>query len=223
MADAWGGSWGTSWDDAWGSISVEQALLANDVTSASSVTSPVLGQGVALLADDVISASFVSQPTAAEGGVALVAEDVTSASFVSTPVMVVWAPVTGGGDAGVGGGAGGGYYERRRGKEDEEERESERKRRLRELADIIDRAIARAQGQLEPPSEAETPLPVAEIKAIDDALEAIQDRVQAIEALGSRILQADAELEALRLEAIDLIREAELDDDDEALELLLAA
>jgi hypothetical protein len=123
-----------------------------------------------------------------------------------------------------GGGGGGGYFYRRGEEEEEaeERRRREREERYRDLARIIDRAIARAQGQLEPPEEAETPLPVAEVAAIDDALERIQDRVQAIDALGQRILKADAELEALRAQAIALIREAELDDDDEALELLLA-
>jgi len=251
MASAWGSSWGTSWAASWGTTAVgEDALNANDVlspssvtspgllqtqvldavnvTSASSVTSPLFGEIAAgsLLAENVTSASSVGQP-ALYTVQALLANDVTSGSSVSQPMLdrpeVVEPP-------GGAGGGGGGYYYRRRSKEDEEEYEREREKReesIRDLARIIDRAIAKAQGEIEPLTEAPQPAlaPVSqpEAIAIDDALEMIQDRVQVIEALGSRILEADAELEALRQEAIALMIEAELDDDDEALELLLAA
>jgi len=206
-------------------------IFADDVTSLSTVGKPALHQTGGLLAENVISASSVTTPAlvviAPSVEQALLANDVVSASFVSTPALVegTW-PVEPEVPVGGGGGPGYGYYDDeyyRQRDQEQEERERERKRSLRKLAEAIDRAIARAQGQLEPPEDAETPLPVAEVVAIDDALEGIQDRVHQIEALGARILQADAELEALRLEAIELIRQAELDDDDEALELLLAA
>ncbi len=62
------------------------ALLANDVTSASSVTAPVIGQVHALLANDVASASSVSTPALVQI-VAILANDVASASSVSTPAI----------------------------------------------------------------------------------------------------------------------------------------
>lgn len=66
------------------------ALLANDVSSASSVTSPAIGQVHVLTADDVSSASSVSVPELEENADTvddLLAEDVTSASSVSTPAI----------------------------------------------------------------------------------------------------------------------------------------
>jgi hypothetical protein len=170
-----------------------------------SLNSGITGVEQALFANDVISASFVSQP------------------MLDRPEVVV-PPLPTGPATGYG------YY-RRRSKEDEEEYQREREKReerLRDLARVIDRAIAKAQGEIagDLPEAATVPSagPTApELEAIDDGLTAIQERVQAIEDLGGRILEADAELEALRVEAIALIREAELDDDDEALELLLAA
>ena len=62
------------------------ALLADDVESASEVTSPAVGQEHALLADDVESASELSVPlcgTQAD----LLADDVESASSVSIPTL----------------------------------------------------------------------------------------------------------------------------------------
>jgi hypothetical protein len=61
-------------------------LNAADVASASSVSAPVLGQIHALLAADVASASSVSTPAIALV-VPILAEDVASASSVSTPVI----------------------------------------------------------------------------------------------------------------------------------------
>jgi hypothetical protein len=61
-------------------------LLANDVASASSVTSPALGQIHALTANDVASASSVSA-TALTQIHALTADDVVSASNVSVPAL----------------------------------------------------------------------------------------------------------------------------------------
>ena len=49
----------------------------------------------------------------------------------------------------------------------------------------------------------------------------IADRLATIESLDQRIVAADAELASLRDQAMALIEQARLDDDDEALELLL--
>ena len=61
-------------------------LLANDVTSASSVSVPALTQVHALLANDVSSASSVSVPTLTQVHV-LLANDVSSASSVTNPAL----------------------------------------------------------------------------------------------------------------------------------------
>jgi hypothetical protein len=61
-------------------------LLANDVASASSVGTPALGQVHALLANDVASASSVGVPAVGQIH-ALAANDVASASTVSNPVL----------------------------------------------------------------------------------------------------------------------------------------
>jgi hypothetical protein len=61
-------------------------LLANDVSSASSVSTPALGQVHALLANDVASASGVSIPTLRQVH-GLLANDVASASSVSAPAL----------------------------------------------------------------------------------------------------------------------------------------
>ena len=69
------------------SVGQEHALLADDTESASEVTSPTVGQVHALLADDVESASEVSSPTLAEADHELLADDVESASEVSSPAV----------------------------------------------------------------------------------------------------------------------------------------
>jgi hypothetical protein len=61
-------------------------LLANDVSSASSVTSPAIGQAHALLANDVSSSSSVSVPGLGQVHV-LLANDVSSASSVTAPAL----------------------------------------------------------------------------------------------------------------------------------------
>lgn len=61
-------------------------LLANDVSSASSVTTPAVGQVHALNAADVASVSSVSAPAIGQVH-ALTAADVVSASSVSVPVL----------------------------------------------------------------------------------------------------------------------------------------
>ncbi len=66
------------------SIGQEHALLADDVESASEVTNPAVGQEHALLATDIESASEVTNPALAESNV-LLAEDVESASEVTAP------------------------------------------------------------------------------------------------------------------------------------------
>lgn len=71
------------------------ALLANDVQSASNVSAPSIGQVHALLANDVESVSQVSAPALAETSEdALLANDIESATEVSTPTLtIVVAPV----------------------------------------------------------------------------------------------------------------------------------
>lgn len=86
MASSWGISWGISWANAWGST--EAALLANDVTSPSSVTTPALHQAHVLLANDISSATVVSNPLCGHilpGGI--LAEDVISATSVTVPTL----------------------------------------------------------------------------------------------------------------------------------------
>jgi len=67
----------------------EDALLANDVESASEVTTPSIGQEHSLAANDVEAASEVSVPTLAEvaSEVDLLANDVEAASEVSAPTI----------------------------------------------------------------------------------------------------------------------------------------
>lgn len=67
-------------------------LLANDVASASSVTSPAVGQVHALNASDVTSASSVSAPALGQVH-ALTANDVSSASSVTTPTIALVTPL----------------------------------------------------------------------------------------------------------------------------------
>jgi hypothetical protein len=62
------------------------ALLANDVSSASSVSVPTIAQTHAILANDVSSASTVSVPALTQVHVIL-ANDVSSASSVTTPAL----------------------------------------------------------------------------------------------------------------------------------------
>jgi len=69
-----------------GASSGTDALLADDVESASEVTSPAIGQEHALTSTDVESASEVTSPSLAETQ-ALLAEDVESASEVSAPAL----------------------------------------------------------------------------------------------------------------------------------------
>jgi hypothetical protein len=63
----------------------EDELLANDVESASEVTTSAVGQKHVILANDVQSTSEVSVPTLAEAAHVLLANDVESASEVSAP------------------------------------------------------------------------------------------------------------------------------------------
>ncbi len=65
-------------------VGQEHALLADDVQSTSEVTAPSVGQDHQLLADDVESASEVTAPTLAETHI-LNATDVESASEVTAP------------------------------------------------------------------------------------------------------------------------------------------
>jgi hypothetical protein len=67
-------------------ITQTHVILANDVASASSVTAPALTQVHALLANDVASASSVGTPALLEV-VPLLADDVASASSVSVPAI----------------------------------------------------------------------------------------------------------------------------------------
>ena len=67
-------------------------LLANDVSSASSVTTPALGQVHALNAADVASASSVSAPALGQVH-GLLANDVASASSVTTPAIMLVTPL----------------------------------------------------------------------------------------------------------------------------------
>jgi hypothetical protein len=67
-------------------VAQTHSLLANDVASASSVTTPALTQVHVLNAADVASASSVSNPALAEVNV-LTADDVSSASSVTTPAL----------------------------------------------------------------------------------------------------------------------------------------
>jgi hypothetical protein len=67
-------------------VAQTHSLLANDVASASSVTTPALTQVHVLNAADVASASSVSNPALAEVNV-LTADDVSSASSVTTPTV----------------------------------------------------------------------------------------------------------------------------------------
>lgn len=62
------------------------ALLANDVSSASSVTSPAIGQAHALAANDVASASSVGSPVIGQVH-ALAANDIASTSSVTAPAI----------------------------------------------------------------------------------------------------------------------------------------
>jgi hypothetical protein len=69
-------------------IAQAHALNANDVSSASTVSAAALGQVHVLLANDVSSASSLSAPTLAEAGAdELLANSVSSASSVSTPAL----------------------------------------------------------------------------------------------------------------------------------------
>ena len=68
------------------------ALLANDVASASSVTAPAIGQTHVILANDVASASSVSVPAVGQVH-ALLANDVASASSVSVPAVAIISPL----------------------------------------------------------------------------------------------------------------------------------
>jgi hypothetical protein len=63
-------------------------LLANDVASASSVSTPAIGQVHVILANDVASASTVSVPAVGQVH-ALLANDVASASSVSVPALAL--------------------------------------------------------------------------------------------------------------------------------------
>ncbi len=67
-------------------VSQKHVITADDVESASEVSTPSVGQVHALLVDDVESATEVSTPTAAHKHV-LLADDVESASEVSTPAV----------------------------------------------------------------------------------------------------------------------------------------
>ena len=67
-------------------VGQKHVLAADDVESASEVSTPAVTQVHALLADDVESATEVSTPTAGESHV-LLADDVESASEVSTPAV----------------------------------------------------------------------------------------------------------------------------------------
>ena len=67
-------------------------LLANDVSSASSVGTPVIGQAHVLGANDVASASSVSTPAVGQVH-ALLADDVASASSVTEPAIALVTPL----------------------------------------------------------------------------------------------------------------------------------
>jgi len=67
-------------------------LLANDLQSSSSVSTPSLGQTHGLLANDLQSASSVSTPTLGQTHV-LLANDLQSTSSVSTPSLAAFANV----------------------------------------------------------------------------------------------------------------------------------
>jgi hypothetical protein len=63
------------------------SLLANDILSASYVSTPNIYQPGTILADDVLSASYVTKPTQLKQLHAPLANDVTSPSYVTTPAV----------------------------------------------------------------------------------------------------------------------------------------
>ena len=68
-------------------LSGDDVLNANDIESASEVSTPSLGQVHVLTAVSIESASEVTNPTVTEGNHLLLAEDIESASEVSTPTL----------------------------------------------------------------------------------------------------------------------------------------